>query len=528
MSDNSLTPMMKQYHAIRRELPPDVLLFFRLGDFYELFFEDAKTAAPILNVALTKRNEIPMCGIPYHAAQGYIARLIQAEKRVAIAEQTSEPQPGKLVERQLSQIITASTFDQDNLLDAGRSQYLAAIYQEGKKWGLAWADLTTGDFRLAEFNNPAPLCDEIHRLAPREILASAAQIPLLQKLMGEQAILQETDSYCFLPEQAQHLLLTHFQTHSLDGFGCQNMSSAIGAAGAVLHYLQYQLRRKVDHFRRLQVSDQGNHVLIDAASQINLEIVQNRSDGRSLLKTLDRTRTPMGARLLRDWLLHPLRDLPTLLDRQALIGACVEDPLTLHQIRDTLSAVRDVERTLGRLTQGNGNARDLLILGQSLSRTHILRQLLQSQESLAPLAGKITAHLHDFTDFTGYLHAALADEPPATIKEGGIFKPGFLPLLDELREASRSGKQWIADSPGTGNRTHRHQIPQNPPQRRLWILTSKSPKPTSPRPEDYTRKQTTVNAERFITPEFGKWKKNPRGADETRPRIQGMARTARF
>ena len=313
MSDSAAaatTPMMKQYLAMRRELPEDVLLFFRLGDFYELFFEDAKTAAPILNVALTKRNGIPMCGVPYHAAQGYIARLIKGGKRVAIAEQTTDPVPGKLVERQISQILSAGTVNDTNLLDSNRPNYLAAVFRDRQRFGLAYVDHTTGEFELAEFKDTAELADELERLQASELLVSEEQRDLLEAL-GQPAAALGVESYLFLLDQAQHSLTQHFKVQSLDGFGCQDLTAALCAAGAVLQYLQFQLRRSVDHIQCLRVGQTNDVVLIDAASQGHLELVSARGgSAHTLLSALDRTCTPMGVQvrsraLRRVWALPP-------------------------------------------------------------------------------------------------------------------------------------------------------------------------------------------------------------------------------
>ena len=244
----TLTPMMQQYQRLRASVPADTLLFFRLGDFYEMFFEDAKDASALLNVALTKRNGVPMCGVPYHAAQNYIAKLIKAGRRVAICDQTSEAQAGKIVTREITQIITAGTVSELDLLEAKRANYLGAIHAGAGKFCFAYADLTTGEFRLTEVANENALLDELARVAPSELLISDAQQELF-------AALERTlphDSYAFLPEQATFTLCEHFKVKSLDGFGCGEMRQAVAAAGAIVHYLKHQLRRKIDHLASLR------------------------------------------------------------------------------------------------------------------------------------------------------------------------------------------------------------------------------------------------------------------------------------
>ncbi len=522
MADATTTPMMKQYLAMRRELPADVLLFFRLGDFYELFFEDAKTASPILNVALTKRNGIPMCGVPHHAAQGYIARLIKGGKRVAIAEQTTEPKPGKLVEREISQIISAGTVDDLNLLEADRANYLAAVFRAGKKHGLAFVDHTTGEFEVAEFGSVAELADELERLRPSELLHSEEQPDLIEALDQPPAALA-CEGYYFLEDQALHSLTTHFQVQSLDGFGCAGMEAALCAAGAVLQYVQHQLRRSVDHIRRLRVAQTGDCVLIDAASQTHLELVDARSGAQhSLLRALDRTCTPMGARRLRHWVLHPLRDLEALVERQDLIASFLDESMLLSQVRSLLKEVRDLERTSGRLSQGSGNARDLLALAQSLEVVPPLRTLLQTllerahprPDDPAGLPAHILSRLHDLSALAADVQNALVPEPPMQIREGGVFRDGWNAALDELRAASTQGREWLAELQAreierTGIKSLK--IKYNAVFGYFIEITKAN---LASVPADYHRKQTTVNGERFITDELKRMEDKILGAEE--------------
>src|SRR6476660_8704447 len=255
---DSLTPMMQQYHRLRKSIPADTLLLFRLGDFYELFFEDAKEASGLLNVALTKRNTVPMCGVPYHAAQSYIAKLIKAGKRVAICDQTSEPQPGRIVNRDITQIITAGTVSELNLLDAKRANYLGAIFLHENVYGFAYADLTTGEFRLSQSPTRQALLDELARVGPSELLVSDVQESEFKELDRRLSY----DGYAFLPEQAIFTLCEHFKTKSLDGFGCGQMPAAVAAAGAIIHYLRHQLRRKIDHLTSLRCDASAEYVIL--------------------------------------------------------------------------------------------------------------------------------------------------------------------------------------------------------------------------------------------------------------------------
>lgn len=524
MSDASTTPMMKQYLAIRRELPEDVLLFFRLGDFYELFFEDAKTASPILNVALTKRNGVPMCGVPHHSSQGYIAKLIKAGKRVAIAEQTTDPVPGKIVERAVSQVLSAGTINDLNLLDSNRSNYLAAVFREGKKLGLAYVDHTTGEFEVAEFKDTTELADELERLQASELLYSEEQGDLIAAL-GSPSCAQPIEGYLFLIDQAEHSLTQHFKVQSLDGFGCQGLSAAIGAAGCILQYLQFQLRRSVEHIQRLRYAQISDVVLIDAASQSHLELVTARGgNAHTLLSALDRTCTPMGARKLRHWVLHPLRDLEALTQRQDMIAALLEESMLFSQIRTLLKEVRDLERTSSRLSQGSGNGRDLLMLASSLEVVPALRAALEQLiaekdvESLSEGGIKmiplLLARLHDLTGISQEIQRAIADEPPMQIKEGGVFREGYLPALDELRAASTLGRQWIADLQNreierTGIKSLK--IKYNAVFGYFIEITKAN---VGSVPADYHRKQTTVNGERYITDELKRMEDKILGSEE--------------
>ena len=535
MSDAATTPMMKQYLAIRRELPEDVLLFFRLGDFYELFFEDAKVASPILNVALTKRNAVPMCGVPHHSSQGYIAKLIKAGKRVAIAEQTTDPVPGKIVERAVSQILSAGTINDLNLLDSNRPNYLAAVFRDGKKFGLAYVDHTTGEFEVAEFKDTTELADELERLQASEILHSDDQREVIEAL-GSPACAQAVESYLFLLDQAQHSLTQHFKVQSLDGFGCQGLSAALCAAGAILQYLKFQLRRSIEHIQRLRVGQTNDVVLIDAASQSHLELVSARGgNAHTLLSALDRTCTPMGGRKLRHWVLHPLRDLDTLTQRQDMIAAFLDEPMLLSQVRTLLKEVRDLERTSSRLSQGSGNGRDLQALAVSLDVVPTLKTLLSSfdsptdsgrpaddsesqsvglPESAGNLLGHLIHRLHDLTALSSEIQRAICDEPPMQIKEGGVFREGWLPELDELRNASTLGRQWIADLQAreierTGIKSLK--IKYNAVFGYFIEITKAN---VGSVPADYHRKQTTVNGERYITDELKRMEDKILGSEE--------------
>ncbi len=519
----TLTPMMQQYQRLRASVPADTLLLFRLGDFYELFFEDAKDASALLNLALTKRNTVPMCGMPYHAAPGYIAKLIKAGRRVAVCDQTSDPQPGRIVEREITQIISAGTVSELDLLEAKRANYLGAIYQGEGAFGFAYADLTTGEFRLSEVKTFGALQDELARVAPAELLVSDQQGEVFAEIEGTLA----HDGYAFLAEQAVFILCEHFRVKSLDGFGCGEMPAAVVAAGAMVHYLKHQLRRKIDHLTALRCDVPAAHVLLDLATQANLELVTSRgARDMSLLAALDRTVTPMGGRKLRSWILQPLRDLPELECRQQMIADLLGEPELLGSLRAALKAVRDMERAIGRLGQVSGNARDLVALRMSLEQIpELKRELGRLRERVLfgraegatesrSYTERLLVELKEMPELVAKLTRAMAEEPPLTLKDGGIFQDGFDADLDALRSASRQGKTWITElqereiaSTGIKSLKVRFNSVFG-----YFIEITKSN--LAGVPEHYTRKQTTVGGERFITPELKEMEAQILGADE--------------
>ncbi len=535
MSEDKQTPMMKQYHAVRRELPPRTLLMFRLGDFYEMFGDDAKEAAGIANVALTKRGEMPMCGFPFHAARGYIEKLVRAGWRVAICDQVGEVQAGKLVRRELSQIVSAGTLD-DFGLDDRKPNYLAAVSRRGGVTGLAFCELSTGEFRLTEVASEDALADELARIAPAETIAPEQQQEGFAGVPGVNFL----DGYIFEAEPAAELLREHFQVHSLEGFGCADLPAAVGAAGALLHYLTRQMRRNASHLRRLLPYRASEFLILDASTQSHLELVQSRA-GKSmtLLGALDRTVTPMGARLLREWVLHPLREVDAITCRQDAIARLLDDSLLLGKLREHLSEIRDLERAVSRLNGNSGNARDLAALAASLALVPGVTDCVLgiiggrggTEAPVLPGEGngssergfsasghglfhQLAAKLHPLPELVDTLAKAIVDEPPALLREGGFVRDGFDPALTELRAASREGKDWIAsvqdrEIERTGIKSLKVRFTS---VFGYFIEITKAN--LSAVPEDYIRKQTTVNGERFITPELKEIEGKILGADE--------------
>src|SRR5246127_1666005 len=528
--------MMQQYQSIRRSLPKGTLLLFRLGDFYELFFDDAKLAADILGVSLTKRKGMPMCGFPFHAAEAYIGKLIKAGHRVAICDQVSEPQPGKIVERKVSQIISPGTVSDLNLLESKQNNFLAAINYAKNRFGLALIDVSTGEFRVAEMDSRVALQDELSRFSPTELIR-----PDTMDGFAEATIY---DGYAFEIEQATELLREQFQVQSLDGFGCASLVAGVGAAGAIIHYLKNQLRRSTEHILTIGVYLADEFVALDATTHGHLELVGKRDDRRdtNLLRALDRTVTPMGARLLRESILKPLRNLEKIRRRQGLVARFLEQPFLLNACRESMRGVRDVERTLSRVGQGTGGPRDLAAIRHSLEAlpplvdhlTALGKSALFARESSEAtksatsthsntsrpgkeedsLCYKILCSIHLLPELLERLRGAIEDEPPATVKEGGIFRSGYDADLDELRQMSGSGKEWIAelqqkeiDRTGIKSLKVRYNSVFG-----YFIEITKAN--LSAVPDDYIRKQTTVNGERFITPELKEFEAKVLGADE--------------
>ena len=535
---DALTPMMQQYQRLRKSIPADTFLLFRLGDFYELFFEDAKEASGLLNVALTKRNGVPMCGVPYHAAQTYIAKLIKAGRRVAICDQTSEPQPGKIVSRDITQIVSAGTVSDLDLLESKRANYLGAVYADGTAFGFAYADLSTGEFRLTQSQDRQTLLDELARVSPSELLVSDEQQQQFKEIPNTLGY----DSYAFLPEQAVFTLCEHFKVKSLDGFGCGQMSQAVAAAGAIVHYLKYQLRRKIDHLSSLRCDAPEEYVLLDAATQTNLDLVESRrARGTSLLAVLDRSITPMGGRKLRSWILQPLRNLPELERRQQMIADLLQEPDLLAAIRTELKSIRDIERAAGRLSQASGNARDLGALKTSLEQIPKLKGQLaklieriefgtNSAEAAVPAANQsaqatrlplqLQNQIHEMPALAEKLAKAVVDDPPLALKEGGIFRDGYDADLDAFRQASREGKNWIShlqerEIAATGIKSLK--VRYNSVFGYFIEITKSN---LSNVPAHYTRKQTTVGGERYITPELKEMEAKILGADERAQNVE--------
>ncbi len=521
MSD-ALTPMMQQYHGLRREVPADALLLFRLGDFYEMFFGDAEEGARLLDLTLTQRQGTPMCGIPHHAAEGYIAQLLKAGRRVAICDQMETPRPGQVVRREITRILTPGTILEAAQLQPTQNNFVGAIAPQGDGFGLAALDLTTGEFFAGDFATAEELRDALGRVVPAEIVVPQGhrldlETSTLHALTG--FLLVEHDAWSFSPDVAVHTLRDHFKTASLDGFGLAEAkgpaAGATQAAGGLLHYLTQQLRRSVAHVHTIRLWQREDVVALDAATRRNLELTEPlraHAPQTTLLAAVDRTVTAGGGRLLRQWLIAPLRDVEEIQRRLGVVGWAKQEQTARGHLQNFLRQVRDLERLVARLVQGGGNARDLLALRVSLEQLPGLRDALLGHELLAlrALGERITPQ----PELAALYARALADDPLPALKEGGMIRAGYHPALDELRAASVEGQDWLADlqrreQERTGIRSLKVRFNQV-----FGYYIEISTANLAAVPDNYTRKQTLANAERFVTPELKEMEAKILGAQE--------------
>lgn len=532
MAAASTTPMMRQYHRIKAS-HPDAILFFRLGDFYEMFFEDAEVASEVLDITLTARgrgtdNEAPMCGVPYHSADGYLARLLEAGHKVAIAEQVEEASQAKgMVRREVVRVLTPGTLVEEDLLESRRANYLVAAIERGGRLGVAALDVSTGEFVTAEFDGPEArrrAVDEIGRWGPREICFPEGQEPRDWLVPGDPAkpgvegvkTWSELPTWSFDTERAAARLQEHFGVATLDGFDLQGCEAAVAAAGALLYYVAEESHRgPVAHIRTLRRYRDRDALQLDAATRRSLEITESWQDGGragSLLAIVDRSVTAMGGRRIREWLLRPLRDVASIGQRADLVERLLASVRERDGVRETLRAVHDLERLTTRISLGRAGPRDLAALRTSLERVPEVKERLARLE--AQLARELDGRLDPCPDLVERVSERLVDDPPAQIGAGGLIRDGFDPELDRLRTARREGKNFIAgleaeerEKTGIGSLKVRFN--------KVFGYFIEVSKPNLDRvPERYVRKQTLTNAERFITPELKEFEDTVLGAED--------------
>ena len=505
-----LSPMMERYMEVKRENPGTMLLF-RMGDFYELFYEDAQNAAKVLGLTLTSRdktseNPTPMAGFPYHQLDAYLQKLIHAGFRAAICDQVEDPKKAKgLVRREVTRVVTPGTLTDDQLLDPRQSNFIACVAPSKASIGLAWLELSTGRFLLTELE-PSQLQDELARISPAECLIpeSAAQDGNLQMRRAEQQpmVFTTRPDWCFAKEEARRLLNEHFGTKTLEGFDIDD-SPAVTAAGALLDYVRETQRTALTHIVRLEAWRRSRHMIIDEATRRSLELAQTLRDGRrdfTLLGVMDETCSPMGSRLLAEWLSSPLTDLEQITQRQDAIEELVNQLSLRDDVRALLKETYDLQRLTSRIATGRCSPRDLVCLAATLSQLPRLRAKLAERKS------KRLQTLEQRIELCPEAHAAIVDaivdEPPNNISDGGVIRPGYRVELDEFRDLMRGGRQWMAayqqkEIERTGitnlkigfNKVFGYY---------LEVTASHSAKV----PDEYIRKQTLKNQERYITPEL--------------------------
>jgi DNA mismatch repair protein MutS len=492
---------MRQYHAIKQQVP-QALLMFRLGDFYELFFEDAIIAARELGITLTSRNKeqgqaIPMCGVPYHAAESYLSRLIQKGHRVAICEQMEEAGAGKkLVRREITRVVTPGTATEPALLRSHENNYLASVFRNGTRAGLAHVDISTGEFRVTEVAS-SDLAAALENLNAREVLVPehAPELPGLRTPLEE---------WIFSSDHAERTLREHFRLLTLDGCGLGGKTLAISAAGAILHYLRDTQKSALDHLAQPSYYDRSEFMILDSVTVRNLELLEPLFAGESkhstLIHVLDQTCTGMGGRLLRQRLLNPSITASEIEARLDAVQEMLQRTIDRAELRKLLGNILDLERLLAKLTLGTAGPRELLALARSLAIIPKLKQ--QAGELQSARLMQIRAGLDEIPEVRDRILTAIAEEPPASLADGGTIRAGYHAELDELRDISRNSRQYIAqieirERSRTGIQSLKVRFNN---VFGYYIEISKANLDRAPR--DYERKQTLVNAERFTTPEL--------------------------
>jgi len=515
---------MRQYLDAKQQ-HRDAILLFRMGDFFEMFYEDALVAARALDLTLTSRSKdsngggIPMCGVPFHAVDGYIARLVKKGFRVAICDQVEDARKAKgIVKREIIRVVSPGTLTDANYLDAREPAFLMAIAAgPDKTIGVALLDLSTGDFSAAEYAGDAgmqALADEVAVLKPREIVMTDDDAARPTAVLPADAIITPADSWIFDYESARRTLTDQLRTGGLEGFGLDNRTAAVSAAGALIHYLRTTQKVDLAHVRSIAYRQRADALLIDPTTLKHLEVLDGSDGGRdgSLLHELDRTMTTIGSRMLRGWLLRPLLSLERIRDRLDALEEFAFRSTDRGKLRDALKGVQDLERLVARAALGTAGPRDLVGLKQSLALVPRIRTVLAGMQ--APLTQSLVAELDDLPDVRNLVETTLIDEPPAFARDGGFTRDGTDAELDELKAISRSGKQVIAEMEnrersrtGIGSLKVRYNRVFG-----YYIEVSKSNLHAVP--ADYQRKQTIAGGERFITPALKEYEEKVLGADE--------------
>jgi DNA mismatch repair protein MutS len=533
MNPPKLTPMIRQYLSIK-EQHQDAILFYRMGDFYEMFFKDAEIASQVLEIALTSRNKkesspVPMCGVPYRAAKNYINRLIEKGYKVAICDQVEDPAQAKgLVKREVVRVITPGMIVENEYLDEKSDNYILSIAYHDGIVGLAYLDLSTGQFRVTESNRQHSVLDEIRRISPCEILLPdvAESDSLFSEWLSalDSIAISYQEAASFDLGQGRQRLLQLFHTRSLEGFGCEALQVSLGAAGALLQYVQETQKQKIEHITKIEAYTLDSYLVLDDLSCRNLELLRNLRSGNrkgTLIGVLDKTKTPMGGRLLKRWLRYPLRAVDEILARLDAVEEAKENHHIRESIRQQLQSIYDLERLGSKISMGHANARDLLFLKQSLQGLpSIVTTLAQLDAKLYRWRGSEDSLWAQLKELSDLLDDAIREDAPHTVTEGGIIRGGFHQELDELIEISRDGKGWLigleADEKSkTGINSLKVRY------NKVFGYYIEVPKSQSELvPDHYVRKQTLVNAERYITDELKHFETKVLGAEEKRAALE--------
>ena len=514
---------MEQYRSIKKSLPSETILFFRLGDFFEMFFEDAVRASDILNITLTGREggeagRVPMCGFPHHAFQGYVRTLLDSNLKVAICEQIGDPSQAKgLVERRVTRVITPATYLDDETPVAAR-QYLAALYADKTSAVMAYLELSTGEFYVREITQDRIL-DELMLLSPREVVVprSLGERQDLSNFVKEniRAVLTVYEDWIFEFDDSMRLITEIFKLGSAKGIAFHDHPLAVGACGAILYYLKDHFHGALEHVQVPQLFNASQFMVLDRQAQKSLEIVtalNGRKDCGTLFSVIDRTLTAMGLRSLHHWLTHPLLDITEIHQRQDAVTELIKESRATEDLGRLLKGVKDMERTLSRLNYGVANARDLMNLKAFLERVPELRNILANFDSQK--VRELQRHIQPFPRLSELIARAIVAEPPLAVKDGGLIRDGYAPELDELREISMNGKNWILEFQRreierTGIKSLKVKYSQ---VFGYTIEISKSY--LNVVPENYIRRQTLANAERFVVAELKEWDDKISGAQQ--------------
>jgi DNA mismatch repair protein MutS len=522
------SPMMMQWHACKKVAGSAVLLF-RMGDFYEAFYEDAVLLAKELELTLTKRQEIPMSGVPFHSSEPYIDKLVSKGYRVAIAEQTEDPKQTKgLVKREVVRVVSPGTLINSTLLSDKTNNFFASVSRVGSLYGLAFLDLTTSEFHVVEFEQEQDLLNEICRIRPAEFLVSTKFQEKQPQFFAEIGQLYEYtlnthEDWHFEHQIAHDFLLNHFAVQTLDGFGLSGMVAAINAAGALLQYLQDYLYLNVGHIRSIHPYSTSQYMILDRMTQRNLELNESlHESGRknTLLGVLDKTSTPMGARLLKNWVKQPLLSCEEISRRQDAVQAFLNHASNLHRLTPLFESVRDLERIIMRISSGYASPRDLVTLRFSFEPLPAIKSILENMAHFSSMLSQEIEKLDPLREMTDLIARAIVDEPPLRLSDGHIFREGFNAELDELKTISEDSKNWIARyqtqlREQTGIKTLKVGF-----TRMFGYYIEVSKGQAERMPDSFHRRQTLVNGERFISPELKDYETKVLSAEEKMTAIE--------